>query len=137
MQKILVPVDFSEHSEYALEVAAAMAKQSGSEILLLHMMGLSEAVLTKDSSQEAAEAHYDMKLTSKRFGEFLDKDYLQGIKVQEMVQNYKIFSEINEVALEAKADLIVMGSHGTSGLSSIFVGSNTEKVVRTSQVPVW
>ena len=136
MQKILVPVDFSEHSEYALEVAAAMAKHSGSEIVLLHMMGLSEAVLTKDSSQEAAEAHYYMKLTRKRFGDFLDKDYLEGVKVQEMVQNYKIFSEINEVALEVKADLIVMGSHGTSGLSSIFVGSNTEKVVRTSEVPV-
>jgi len=61
---------------------------------------------------------------------------LQGIKVQEMVQNYKIFSEINEVALEVQAELIVMGSHGTSGLSSIFVGSNTEKVVRTAKVPV-
>ncbi|MDX1314249.1 MAG: universal stress protein [Eudoraea sp.] len=136
MGKILVPVDFSEHSAYALEVAASMAKHSGSEIILLHMMGLSEAVLTKDAAQEAAEAHYYMKLTRKRFGEFLDKDFLKGVKVHEMVQNYKIFSEINEVALETEAELIVMGSHGTSGLSSIFVGSNTEKVVRTAKVPV-
>ncbi|MCE2611548.1 universal stress protein [Flavobacteriaceae bacterium D16] len=136
MGKILVPVDFSEHSAYALEVAASLARQSDSEIVLLHMMGLSEAILTKDASQEAAEAHYYMKLTRKRFQEFLDKDFLQGIKVQEMVQNYKIFSEINEVALEVQAELIVMGSHGTSGLSSIFVGSNTEKVVRTAKVPV-
>ncbi|MBT8320709.1 MAG: universal stress protein, partial [Eudoraea sp.] len=136
MGKILVPVDFSEHSAYALEVAASLAKHSGSEIVLLHMMGLSEAILTKDSSQEAAEAHYYMKLTRKRFGEFLDKDFLKEITVHEMVQNYKIFSEINEVALEVQAEMIVMGSHGTSGLSSIFVGSNTEKVVRTAKVPV-
>jgi nucleotide-binding universal stress UspA family protein len=136
MKKILVPVDFSEHSAYALEVAASLARQSDSEIVLLHMMGLSEAILTKDASQEAAEAHYYMKLTKKRFQEFLDKDFLKGIKVQEMVQNYKVFSEINEVAMELQAELIVMGSHGTSGLSSIFVGSNTEKVVRTAKVPV-
>ena len=136
MGKILVPVDFSEYSEYALEVAASMAKQSDSEIILLHMMGLSEAVLTKDASQEAAEAHYYMKLTRKRFGDFLDKEYLQGVTVHEMVQNYKIFSEINEVALDVGAELIVMGSHGSSGISSLFVGSNTEKVVRTSKVPV-
>ncbi|MCX2720115.1 universal stress protein [Lentiprolixibacter aurantiacus] len=136
MGKILVPVDFSEHSAYALEVAASMARHSGSEIVLLHMMGLSEAVLTKDAAQEAAEAHYYMKLTRKRFQEFLDKDFLKGIRVHEMVQNYKIFSEINEVAFEVQAELIVMGSHGTGGLSSIFVGSNTEKVVRTAQVPV-
>ena len=136
MGKILVPVDFSEHSEYALEVAASMARLMDSEIVLLHMMGLSEAVLTKDATQEAAEAHYYMKLTRKRFEEFLDKDFLKGINVREMVQNYKIFSEINEVAMETQAEFIVMGSHGTSGLSSIFIGSNTEKVVRTAKVPV-
>ena len=136
MGKILVPIDFSEHSAYALEVAASLAKQNGSELILLHMMGLSEAILTKDSSQEAAEAHYYMKLTHKRFQEFRDQPYLKDLKVHEMVQNYKIFSEINEVAMETKAELIVMGSHGTSGLSGIFVGSNTEKVVRTAQIPV-
>ncbi len=136
MGKILVPIDFSEHSAYALEVAASLAKHNGSELVLLHMMGLSEAILTKDSSQEAAEAHYYMKLTHKRFEEFRDQPFLNGLKVSEMVQNYKIFSEINEVALEVKADLIVMGSHGASGLSGIFVGSNTEKVVRTATIPV-
>ncbi len=53
-----------------------------------------------------------------------------------MVQNYKIFSEINQVAKENNIDLIIMGSHGASGVSEIFVGSNTEKVVRSSDIPV-
>ena len=105
MGKILVPVDFSDHSAYALEVAASLARHSGAEIVLLHMMGLSEAILTKDSAQEAAEAHYYMKLTHKRFQEFRDKPYLEGLKVHEMVQNYKIFSEVNEVAMDVKASL--------------------------------
>jgi len=136
MKKILVPVDFSEHAGYALEVAAKLAKDSGAEIIVLHMMGLSEAYLTKSESDEAAEAHFYMKLAKKRYETFLNKPFLKGVKVTEMVQNYKIFSEINEVAKENNIDLIIMGSHGASGVSEIFVGSNTEKVVRSSDIPV-
>ena len=136
MDKILVPIDFSEHSAYALEVAASLARHHGSELVLLHMMGLSEAILTKDSSQEAAEAHYYMKLTHKRFEEFRDKPYLKGLKVHEMVQNYKIFSEVNEVAMEVKAELIVMGSHGHGALEEALIGSTAKKVIRRSKKPV-
>ncbi len=137
MKKILVPVDFSEYSEYALQAAATIAKQQNAEIVVLHMLGLSEAILTKNEGQEVAEAVYYMKLAEKRFETFLDKEYLKGIKVTETVQNYKIFSEVNEVAHEHDVDLIVMGSHGTTGLrEEVFIGSNTEKVVRTSDVPV-
>lgn len=136
MKKILVPVDFSEHSEYALEVAASIAKQSDAELLVVHMMGLSESIMKKNESKEVMEAIYYMKLAQKRFTDFLDKDYLEGIKVTDMVHNYKVFSELNDVAKSGHADLLVMGSHGSSGLSEVFVGSNTEKVVRTSDIPV-
>lgn len=136
MKKILIPLDFSLHSEYALEVAAKLAKKHNASIVALHMMGLSEAVLTKNESQEMFEAIYYMKLAAKRFDEFLDRDYLEGIEIETTVQNHKEFHEINNVAQEFDADLIVMGSHGTSGLKEVFVGSNTEKVVRTSDIPV-
>ena len=136
MKKILIPVDFSEHSEYALEVGATLAKKHDASLIVLHMMGLSEAVLTKDESQEMFEAIYYMKLAEKRFNEFLDKDYLKDVKVEVTVQNYKEFHEINNVAKDFEADLILMGSHGASGLKEVFVGSNTEKVVRTSDIPV-
>ena len=136
MKTILVPIDFSDYSEYALEVAAKIAKRHDSSIVALHMMGLSQAVLTKDDSQEVFEAMYYMKLADKRFQDFLDRDYLEGINVQTTVQNYKLFHEIDSVAQEFNADLIVMGSHGSSGLREVFVGSNTEKVVRNSEIPV-
>tara|TARA_R110002124_G_scaffold87407_1_gene224993 strand:+ start:20296 stop:21129 length:834 start_codon:yes stop_codon:yes gene_type:complete len=136
MKKILIPVDFSEHSEFALKTAATLAKRHNADLVVLHMMGLSEAVLTKDESQEMFEAIYYMKLAEKRFSEFLDKDYLDGISIETTVQNYKEFHEINKVAEDFGADLIVMGSHGASGLKEVFVGSNTEKVVRTSSIPV-
>lgn len=136
MNKILVPIDFSEHACYALEVAAQIAKQQNASITVLHMLGQSESFLTKDESQEYEEAMYYMKLAKKRFKDFLDKPFLKGVKVNQIVQNYKIFSELNNVASEQNIDLIVMGSHGTSGYNEFFTGSNTEKVVRTSDVPV-
>ncbi|EDM45169.1 universal stress protein [unidentified eubacterium SCB49] len=136
MNKILIPVDFSEHSEYALKTAATLAKRHNASLVVLHMMGISEAVLTKDESQEMLEGIFYMKLAEKHFNEFLDKDYLEGLKVETTVQNYKDFNEINDVAAEFNVDLIVMGSHGASGLKEVFVGSNTEKVVRTSTTPV-
>jgi nucleotide-binding universal stress UspA family protein len=136
MKKILVPVDFSEHSEYALEVAASIAKQQNAELLVVHMMGLSESLTNKNESKEIMEAMYYMKLAQKRFADFLDKDYLEGLNVTDIVHNYRVFSELNDVAQDNHADLLVMGSHGSSGLSEVFVGSNTEKVVRTSNIPV-
>lgn len=136
LKKILVPVDFSKHSEYAMEVAAILAAENKSEIVVLHMLGLSEAAFPDNEAEEVAEARYFMKLAKERFSSFLDKPYLKGIKITEIVQNYKIFSEIRNVAREQGIDLIVMGSHGTGGMREIFVGSNTEKVVRGSEVPV-
>lgn len=136
MKKILVPVDFSEHSEYALDVAAQLAKKYNASIVALHMMGMSEAVLTRDDSNEVMEAMFYMKLAEKRFAEFLDRPYLEGLDVETTVQNFKVFKEMDRVAEEVGADLIVMGSHGASGMKEVFVGSNTEKVVRTATVPV-
>ena len=136
MQRILVPVDFSEPSSFALEVAAQIARAQQAEIVVLHMLGLSEAVLTKDETHEYEEAKYYMELARKRFKPFLNKPYLKNIKVKQIVQNYKIFRELNKVAQEQHIDLVVMGSHGVSGLNDFFVGSNTEKVVRTCDVPV-
>ncbi len=136
MKKILVPVDFSEHSEYALEVAAQIATQKNAELIVVHMLSLSEAIVNIDEAQEARQAVFYLKLAEKRFSEFLDKDYLKDLKVTEMVHNYRVFKEINDVALKVEANLIVMGSHGSSGFSEVFVGSNTEKVVRSSEIPV-
>lgn len=136
MKTILVPVDFSEYSEYALEVAASIAKINNASIVVVHMLGLTHAFLTKDEEAQVFNAMYYMKLSKKKFEEFLDKPYLKGIEVTETIRNYKVFTELNDVAKEFSADLIVMGSHGVSGFSDIFIGSNTEKVVRTSEIPV-
>lgn len=136
MKRILVPVDFSKYSEYALEVAAKIAKEQNSEIVVVHMMGLKEPILTHDEEREVFNALSYMQITKERFEKFLNKPYLEGIKVIDTVHNDKNFSELDEIARDRGAELIVMGSHGLSGMKDIFVGSNTEKVVRTSEIPV-
>lgn len=136
MNKIIVPIDFSKHSEYALETAAILAKKNNAEILALHMLEMANNMLIDSNDEQHMQTVFFMKLAEKRFQNFLDKTYLKDIKVTPVVKHFKVFSEISDVAKEHKVDLIVMGSHGSSGLSEIFVGSNTEKVVRHSDIPV-
>ena len=136
MNKIIVPVDFSEFSEYALEAASILAKKHNAEIFALHMLEMSDSVFSSSNQDQKSKAFFFLKIAEQKFEEFLDKDYLKGIKITPMVKQFKVFSEVSEVAKEHGADLIVMGSQGTSGFNEIFVGSNTEKVVRHSDIPV-
>lgn len=137
MEKIIVPIDFSNHSEYALEVAAGIARRTNAELLVLHMLELATGLLTKSSGQHQTTAIFLLKIAEAKFDEFLQKDYLEGIKITPIVKHFKVFSEVNDVAMEHDASLVVMGSHGTSGSRDIFIGSNTEKVVRNSDIPVF
>ena len=136
MKRIIVPIDFSEHSDFALEAAANLARKYDSELLVLHMLELSSAILTTAGNAIKEEAVFYYKLAEQRFEEFLNKDYLEGIKVTPIVKHFKVFSEVNEVAKDHEANLIVMGSHGASGVKEVLVGSNTEKVVRYADIPV-
>ena len=136
MKKIIVPIDFSQHSEYALEVASIIAKKNNAKILALHMLEISDSMLINSDNEQNAKAVFFLKLAEQKFETFLQKDYLYGLEIVPIVKHFKVFSEVSNVAKEQDADLIVMGSHGTSGFNEIFVGSNTEKVVRHSDIPV-
>jgi nucleotide-binding universal stress UspA family protein len=136
MKKIIVPIDFSDQSEYALKVATTLAKKHGSEILALHMLELNQAMLTSSEGFHPEQMVFLLKLAEKRFKEFLNKPYLTGVSITPIIKHYKVFSELNEVAKEHGAELIVMGSHGVDGLKELFVGSNAEKVVRNADIPV-
>ncbi|MCA0153461.1 universal stress protein [Winogradskyella vincentii] len=136
MKRIIVPIDFSEQSEFALEAAANLAQKYGSELIVLHMLELSNAILTTNGTAINDEAVFYLKLAEQKFEAFLDKPYLEGVKVTPIVKHFKVFSEVNEVANEHQANLIVMGSHGASGVKEALIGSNTEKVVRNSDIPV-
>ncbi|WP_396603203.1 universal stress protein [Algibacter sp. R77976] len=136
MKKIIIPIDFSKHSEYALQTAAKLAKKYDAELLALHMLEMSEISLTTSDGLQNQKTAFFLQLAEQKFQNFLEKDYLKEVRVTPIIKHFKVFSEVNDVAIEQEADLIVMGSHGASGLKEYFVGSNTERVVRNSNIPV-
>ena len=137
MKKILVPTDFSKQAENALKVAAIMAKKHNAEIYLLHMMEIPMQQIDPISAHsDIPEALFFMKLASQKLEDVLASDFLEGINVYETVKADMTFNDINTACKEFNIDIIIMGSHGASGLKEMFVGSNAEKVVRTSEVPV-
>lgn len=137
MKKILVPTDFSEQAENALKVAVQLAKINDSEIYLLHMLELPLQEIDALSTPSALpEAMFFMKLAEQKFEALLSKSYLKDIRVYDIVKNFPSFSSVIDTCHEHDVDLIVMGSHGASGLKEMFIGSNAEKVVRTSDIPV-
>jgi len=138
MKNILVPTDFSDQAEKALKVAAQLARKFNGEIFLLHMLELPLQLIDPlgSGSRNIPEAIFFMKLAHQRFSKIMKEPYLKGIKVHETVEFHRAFDGIMEIGKEKKCDLIVMGSHGTSGFQEMFIGSNTEKVVRHSEIPV-
>lgn len=139
MKKILVPTDFSEQAENALKVAAQLAKKYNAEIYLLHMIELPADMsnpVGEPRSQDLPEALFFMKLAKKKFTEVLSAPYLSGLKVHDTVEFNQAFDGIMETSKKHGCDFIVMGSQGATGFKEMFIGSNTEKVVRTSEIPV-
>jgi nucleotide-binding universal stress UspA family protein len=137
MKKILVPVDFSKPAENALRVAAEIARKNKAELHVIHVVEMAETLFgTEQFNVNDEQIIFFLKMAKKRFTKFLDKPYLEGLKVIDSVEVGSPTMGINETIKDEDIDLLVMGSNGASGLDEILIGSNTEKVVRHSKVPV-
>ena len=135
MKKIIVPTDFSIQAENALRVAADIARENDGELFLLHQLDL-PLHLANNGSSNLPEAVFFMKLAKEKFDNLLNADFLEGVTIHGDVETGAAFSGIMDTVKRHNADLIVMGSHGTDGIKNMFIGSNAEKVVRNSEVPV-
>jgi len=136
MKRILVPTDFSEQAENALKVAVQIAEKNNSEIYLIHSLEMPLHISSTGGSGGKPESLLFIRLAEQHFEELLEKPYLEDLEIHEVIGHGEVYNDINEVAENKEIDLIVMGSHGISGFKEMFIGSNTEKVVRTSSIPV-
>ena len=137
MKRILVPTDFSVHSEYALKVAAQIARDTDGEIFLVHMLEFPNQMADAVSGgAEIPEIMLFMKKAHEKLENLVHRDYLEGIKVSEAVKLERAFEGILKSSEKHDIDLVVMGSHGASGYQEFVVGSTTEKIVRASDAPV-
>lgn len=137
MKKILIPTDFSRHAEYALKVAAQIAKRHDGEIFLLHMLELpGQSGDAISVGRDIPEIMFFKDAAMKKLDELAESEHLKGLNVSEIIQFEMAFDGIMNISQKNNVDLIVMGSHGASGFKEMFIGSNAEKVVRNSEIPV-
>ncbi len=139
MKKILVPCDFSDLAVQAFQFALQIAKQNNGEIILLNVIELPVLHDTMLMPILYFEENYfkDMKVSIERNFEKLKIKWMtEGSKVRSLVECGPTTTTINRIAEETKADLIIMGTHGATGFKEFLVGSNTEKIVRLSSIPV-
>jgi len=139
LRRVLVPTDFSKHSDSALTYAAAFASRFEAEVHLLHVVQ-DLAVFIPDMITVAPPIMPTLEqLTAAvqtAFERVLKDQRLAGLKVQTAVREGAPFYEIVRFARELDVDLIVMGTHGHRGLAHVLLGSVTEKVVRKAPCPV-
>jgi nucleotide-binding universal stress UspA family protein len=142
IKKILIPVDFSETGKKAISQAIIMAKRNDATIALLHVaenlsdtygpdyLGMSKSI----SDEFEAKLHVGIEESMDMLKEDIIK---QGVRnVECYLESGKVYKAINKVAKDIEADIIMMGTHGVSGLKEIFVGSNTFKLISVTTCPV-
>lgn len=138
MEKILVPIDFSKSSEYASKMAAKIAKKSDSIVYLLHLIELPTGIVDMGAGSNFSipESMLYLRKVRERILDFKDNFFSKKTTVNHIIKLQHPHEGIIKFADKINADLIVMGSKGHSKFEEILIGSNTEKVVRTSKVPV-
>jgi len=135
LKKIMIPVDFSEHSMKALHYAKAFAKQYKAKLLVVHVV--EQMVYPGDwmyppitVTEWAGEKRHEVL---KKLGHFTKK---AGIEAELMVRLGRAWQEIIEAAKEQECDLLITSTHGYTGLKHALLGSVAEKVIRHAPCPV-
>jgi nucleotide-binding universal stress UspA family protein len=137
IRKILVPTDLSSASISAFKYARSIAEKYGASIFVLHVLEDIPilAIHTLDLTLERVEK--DMEENARRQLEKLVKSNLKTkAKVRTFIRKGVIHNEIIKFANEKKIDMIIMGTHGRTGIEHALLGSITEKVVRNANCPV-
>ncbi len=135
-KRIIVPIDFSDCSRKALEYAAATARAHRSKLTILHVFEesfIEPYVRAANTEEEAQEIVRGIEKDNEvKYDDFLKKIDLSGVEYDRLLRMGIPSNEIVETAREQKAQLIVMGTHGRSGIKHMLVGSDAEEVVRNA-----
>jgi len=129
LKKILAPTDFSDLSVRGVGYACQLAKGVGAEVTILNVVIVDESGINKGEMEE----------NKQRLEEFVVKnvaDIGANLRIRKVVDAGQPYGAIVDCAENERIDLIVMSSHGRSGLSRMLIGSVTDKVLRAASCPV-
>lgn len=144
MKSILVPYDFSEEAEYAFKFAQELASKAACKLKLVHIIEIPTSQHFNTMGEVNMEDNYIDKIyiadmVEKRKKQMKDLEESHAVKPYTFSSKLSFgnpYAGISSEITEIKADLVIMGSKGSSGLEELLIGSNTEKVVRHSKSPV-
>jgi len=147
LTRILAPTDFSKYSGFALEWAAYLAQCMKADLLLLHVLTEEEGRIVEEVIGEGAVVQIPrgirqnvveerQKRLTDQYEMVVSREIKAALKVEQTVRIGVPFLEIVRVAKERDVDLIVLGTHGRTGLSHALIGSVAEKVVHHAHCPV-
>lgn len=136
-RRILVPLDYSQHSDEALAVAEDLAEQLGAELHLVHAFEIPVPIVTP--YEVAIPENYIEPVrqeATRRLEQAREKVAARGLAVKAHLTESPAASAIVRVAEEIDADLIVMGTRGNTGLKHLLLGSVAERTLRTAPCSV-
>jgi nucleotide-binding universal stress UspA family protein len=142
LERILVPVDFSDHSRHALDYAIGVAEKFGSKVHVLHVFEIPiAAVSAYDMGGATAPAPINLwsdleGIARDQLAKWMEETDSRGIEISSSMVTERPATAIVSEATALPADLIVMGTRGLSGLSHIVLGSVAERTLRTAPCPV-
>jgi len=142
IKKILAPTDLSKLSQAGVRYAIEFAQAMGAEVTVYHVVSLDYRGDVEDSVVPSYKLHAPYQLVHKgelalsRFIKYHFSDLTPQVKIREKAVLGKAHQRIVEEANKEESDLIVLSTHGRTGLSHMLMGSVTEKVVRTADCPV-
>jgi nucleotide-binding universal stress UspA family protein len=137
IQHILVPTDFSEYADYALDYAVELAKSFQARVTVLYVYYLPSIALGEVSPAVIDETLEAMETNARQQAQkALARVLNAGLQGDSVIVEGAPFQMIIDTAKEKAVDLIVMGTHGRTGLTHVLMGSVAERVVRMAPCPV-
>ncbi len=148
IKKILAPTDLSEVSASGIKYACNLAKDVGAEVIIVNAIKVEELMSVFRQLQDSPSAQWDQanaleeRLVDRHrqlLEEFVKRQVPEvgsGLNVRKIVEVGEPYSTLVDRAKKEKVDLIVMSTHGRSGIPRMMLGSVTERVLRSSPCPV-
>ena len=139
---ILVPHDFSASANHATAIARDEAKVHGGTLVLLHVIDLPyqlspDAVIVPEATGAPISVkQYAIQSAEAHLQDIADRLAKDGVTAIGVIKIGTPVDEINQTVADHKIDLVVMGTHGRTGIRQLMAGSVAERVVRSSRVPV-
>jgi len=140
-KKVLFCTDFSDNADYAFDFAYGIAKRDGGILYILHVIpynphqAYAESFITTEDLKKIQKAVEED--TANNYKKRYEKEIEEGIPYEFVTKSGREDEEILIFAKQENVDIIVMGTHGRTGIEHVFFGSVAEKILRHSPFPVF